>query len=324
MNYSLNGNYIDLIILVILAYFVSEAWRYGFWIIIADFISFLLSMLLALWGYPYVADLFKSNFNLSHSISNAIGFFVTFGIAQSSLSLITTKVIKRIPYKFWKKPWNNLAAIIPSLGQGIILVSFALTLIMGFPIVPRVKVDISQSKIGSYLVSKTAIYESKAKEIFGGLAEESLTYLTSKEGGEGTVLLDCPVISLTIDAISEEQMLALVNEERSKVGVANLKLRPVVVPVAENYARDLWERQYFSHYSPEGEDVGDRLTEANIEFVAAGENLALAPTLQTAHTGLMNSPGHRKNILDPEFKQVGIGAIDNGYCGKMFVQVFTD
>jgi uncharacterized protein YkwD len=52
--------------------------------------------------------------------------------------------------------------------------------------------------------------------------------------------------------------------------------------------------------------------------------LALAPTLATAHTGLMNSEGHRANILEPKFKRVGIGVIDNGVYGKMFVQVFTD
>ncbi len=70
--------------------------------------------------------------------------------------------------------------------------------------------------------------------------------------------------------------------------------------------------------------MGDRLNEAAISYSVAGENLALAPTVQTAHNGLMNSEGHRKNILDPEFKKLGVGVIDNGVYGKMFVQVFTD
>jgi len=46
--------------------------------------------------------------------------------------------------------------------------------------------------------------------------------------------------------------------------------------------------------------------------------------LSTAHNGLMNSEGHRANILEPEFRKIGIGVIDNGVYGKMFVQVFTD
>jgi uncharacterized protein YkwD len=86
----------------------------------------------------------------------------------------------------------------------------------------------------------------------------------------------------------------------------------------------MWRRNYFGHVSPEGHDAGDRLNAAEVSYQMAGENLALAPTLQSAHTGLMNSEGHRANILDPDFRRVGIGVIDNGYYGKMFVQVFTD
>jgi len=80
----------------------------------------------------------------------------------------------------------------------------------------------------------------------------------------------------------------------------------------------------FGHVSPDGEDVGDRLEKDGIKYAIAGENLALAPTVTTAQNGLMNSEGHRANILEPKFKKVGIGVIDNGVYGKMFVQVFTD
>jgi len=46
--------------------------------------------------------------------------------------------------------------------------------------------------------------------------------------------------------------------------------------------------------------------------------------VSTAHVGLMNSEGHRENILDPKLNKIGIGVIDNGVYGKMFVQVFTN
>jgi uncharacterized protein YkwD len=116
----------------------------------------------------------------------------------------------------------------------------------------------------------------------------------------------------------------LVNEERRKRGIRELTYRSDVVPVARAHATDMWERQYFGHVSPDGEDVGDRLNRANINYTLAGENLALAPTLATAHNGLMNSEGHRANILEPEFRRMGIGVVDNGIYGKMFVQIFTD
>jgi uncharacterized protein YkwD len=62
----------------------------------------------------------------------------------------------------------------------------------------------------------------------------------------------------------------------------------------------------------------------NVRFSTAGENLALAPTVQIAHTGLMNSPGHRANILRPQFGRVGIGIMDGGRRGLMVTQNFRN
>jgi uncharacterized protein YkwD len=55
-----------------------------------------------------------------------------------------------------------------------------------------------------------------------------------------------------------------------------------------------------------------------------GENLAYAPNLELAHTGLMNSEGHRANILSPDFNKVGIGIEDGGVYGLMVTQVFSN
>ena len=66
------------------------------------------------------------------------------------------------------------------------------------------------------------------------------------------------------------------------------------------------------------------MRDARDQLSAAGENLALAPTTEFAHEGLMNSPGHRANILNGQFRRVGIGVLDGGIYGKMFVQEFTD
>jgi uncharacterized protein YkwD len=81
-------------------------------------------------------------------------------------------------------------------------------------------------------------------------------------------------------------------------------------------------RGYFSHYTPEGKDSFDRMRGAGIKFLQAGENLALAQTLSIAHQGLMNSPGHRENILRPMFGRIGIGVYDGGIRGLMISQEF--
>ena len=86
----------------------------------------------------------------------------------------------------------------------------------------------------------------------------------------------------------------------------------------------LGKRNYFSHYTPEGKSPFDRMDEAGIKYKAAGENLAYAPSVEVAHQGLIDSPGHRANILRPEFGHLGVGVIDGGINGKMFCQEFTD
>jgi len=204
------------------------------------------------------------------------------------------------------------------------MIAFILTLVIGLPIAPSIKADVADSKIGGAIVTKTAGLESKVNEIFGGVIEDSLTYLTIKPGSTESVPLTGETGELAEDPKSEQNMFLLINEERVKAGVAELRYRTELVPIARAHAEDMWKRKYFGHVSPDGKDVGDRLNEANVSYQIAGENLALAPTLATAHTGLMNSDGHRRNILDPEFKRVGIGVIDNGIYGKMFVQIFSD
>lgn len=318
------GNYIDLIILAILFYFVSEAWRAGFWIILADFLGFLLSLIIALRGYSFAAGILRDNFSLSHSVANAIGFLITAGFSEAVLSFFFVGIIKNIPYKFWKKPWNNIAGIIPAAGQGLVIISFVLMLVMALPISPDIKSDVTKSRIGGFLVQRTSGLEANINKVFGELIEDSLTYLTVQPGSKEVVPLQVAERELKVDEAAESEMFRLVNEERRERGISELTLRSELVPVARAHATDMWERQYFSHVSPDGKDVGDRLDEAKVDYFLAGENLALAPTVQTAHTGLMNSEGHRANILEPEFHRMGIGVVDNGIYGKMFVEIFTD
>jgi uncharacterized protein YkwD len=84
------------------------------------------------------------------------------------------------------------------------------------------------------------------------------------------------------------------------------------------------QKGYFSHYDDEGKSPFERMDLSAIERKYAGENLAFAPSTDLAMQGLMNSPGHRANILNPNFTKVGIGVMDAGVYGKMFTQEFTD
>ena len=94
--------------------------------------------------------------------------------------------------------------------------------------------------------------------------------------------------------------------------------------MARRHSADMFARGYFAHDTPEGLDPFARMREAHVRYLTAGENLALAPTLLVAHSGLMNSPGHRANILHPQFGRLGIGIMDGGIRGLMVSQEFRD
>ncbi len=326
MNFSLKGNWVDLIIVLILTYYIFEAIRHGFLVILVDFVSFFSSLLISILTYTFASKILHNNFGLSQSVSNAAGFLVTAIFAEAMLGFLFASAVSKVApkLKIGQDKISKFLAILPAIGEGVLIVTIIANLIVALPIKPGVKKDVIDSKIGGLLIKNSSRLESQINNIFGGVIEDSLTYLTIRPGSTETIPLTSEVGELSIDEVSEAKLFSLVNEERKKAGVPELKLRPEVIPVARAHATDMWKRKYFSHISPEGKDVGDRLNQAKIDYSFAGENLALAPSVTTAHTGLMNSEGHRANILEPNFKKLGIGVIDNGVYGKMFVQVFTD
>jgi len=129
---------------------------------------------------------------------------------------------------------------------------------------------------------------------------------------------------LTPDPEAEAQLLALVNGEREAAGLPALAFDEALVPIGRAHAVEMFEQGYFAHESPTNGDPFDRLAAANITYLVAGENLAFAPDLLTAHRGLMNSPGHRANILSPAFGRAGMAVIRSRYHGLMIVQMFRD
>src|SRR3972149_1155763 len=96
---SLNGNYIDLIIILVLIYFASSAWRFGFFLIVADFASFLLSLLISLRVYPFISTFFRSNFNIIKSLSDALSFLIAAIVIESLLGQLFYYLISKLPKK---------------------------------------------------------------------------------------------------------------------------------------------------------------------------------------------------------------------------------
>ena len=321
---TLNGNYIDLLILIVVGIYVLEGIKRGFWSLVGDLVSFFGSLFVAFRLYPYAAKFLALNFTLSYSFANALGFVSIAILSQIFLSALVFHFLNRLPKNIFAASWTKILSVFPALLDSLVIISIGLSLVFSLPVSPKVKADIEDSKIGGFLLTRTQRFEGALSSVFGDAISESLNFLTVKPESGETVDIPYKPKKLTVDERAEAQMLVLVNQERAKVGAKPLKIDPAIVPVARAHSRDMWERGYFSHTNPDGESPADRMRKGGVKFLVAGENLALAPTTETAHQGLMNSPGHRRNILDPQFSRVGIGVIDGGIYGKMFTQNFAD
>lgn len=126
------------------------------------------------------------------------------------------------------------------------------------------------------------------------------------------------------DATSEARMLVLVNQERTSRGLVALVRDEALTAVARAHSLDMQERDYFAHTNPEGLSPFDRMSAAGISYGWAAENLAWGPGVEWGHQGLMESPGHRANILNPELRRVGIGVVGPANGQQYFTQAFTD
>jgi uncharacterized protein YkwD len=81
-------------------------------------------------------------------------------------------------------------------------------------------------------------------------------------------------------------------------------------------------RGYFSHYNPEGQSPFDRMKKAGITYKTAGENLGINTSVSAAEKAFMNSSGHRANILNSAYTEVGIGVVHSPDGSIYVVQEF--
>lgn len=108
-------------------------------------------------------------------------------------------------------------------------------------------------------------------------------------------------------------MLKLLNKDRKMNGLKKLRMQQDLREVARKHSKDMARKSYFEHENILGQTPFDRLDKARITDIVAGENLAKIKGFKNpvvrAEIGLMNSPGHRANILNEHYNAVGIGII---------------
>ncbi|MFH8798328.1 sigma-70 family RNA polymerase sigma factor [Streptomyces sp. NPDC017936] len=118
------------------------------------------------------------------------------------------------------------------------------------------------------------------------------------------------------------QVIALVNKERSAAGCGPLSENSRLRAAAQGHSDDMAARDFFDHTNPDGDGPGERVTAAGYRWSTFGENIAKGQqTPDAVMTSWMNSPGHRANILNCSFKEIGVG-VHRGDGGPWWTQNF--
>lgn len=110
-------------------------------------------------------------------------------------------------------------------------------------------------------------------------------------------------------ADAEQKLLALVNGSRVEAHLSPVQPDEELAAVARAHSADMQAHGFFGHVSPTTGTPEDRLRAAHLLRSRSGENVALSATARDAYTSLMDSPGHRAVMLDPEFTHVGMGVV---------------
>ena len=322
-------NWIDLLVLIIVIVYAIEGYAAGFFGALYDLATFLVSFVGGLLFYGLIAKLILSLFKIPQGFANAIGFFLIAFVLEIVLTLIFRAIhigpdIFKIKASNQILLLNKVLGIIPAVLSGLILTSFVLTIIATLPLSLFLKQAVGSSTLGNLLVASTQGLSKDVNSIFGKAVDDSLSFLTVKPQSDEVVGLNFKTDNVKPDAVSENRMLDLVNEERKKTGLLDLEFSYELQQVARFHCEDMLKKGYFSHYSLDGYSPFDRMAQFNIGYTFAGENLAFAPNVALAMKGLMQSKGHKENILSKDFGKVGIGVIDAGIYGQMYCQEFTD
>ncbi len=296
----------------------------GLLVVAGSLISLLVGLAVAGVGYKALGGFLTEQFGVVSSLSNVLSYVMLLVLVQFICLLILQRIIKLLPHHTSFSPANRIGGAVGAAIEAVLLSAVVLSIVASLPIDAAEKAKFTEGLIARQLI----VVGNKLQSIIGPLPEEDLTntlnLLTVDPESEKKIELGFKTTDVTIDEQAERRILELVNKERTSRGLKALSPNPKAQEVARAHSRDMFAQGYFSHISLDGRTPFQRMEDGGVEFKAAGENLALAPTIDLAHTGLMNSPGHRANILSPNYGTAGIGVIESDKYGLMVTQNFTN
>ena len=316
--------FVDLLLVLVVGFGAWQGWHRGLLLGLLDLARWVGGLVFALRFYQPVARWLGPRVSWDEAWDMPAAFLLTAVAAGLTIQLVGQALLRRVSEETHRGTLNRALGTLPGLAGGLISAAILASLLLAAPLPESARESARASVLANQLTAYTERAEEALAPVFNDAIQQTFNRLTIRPESGERVELGYRVAATRPRPDLEAQMLAMVNEERRAAGLKPVAPDPELTEVARAHSADMFARGYFAHVSPEGSSPFDRMTRAGVTFRTAGENLALAPTVKIAHTGLMNSPGHRANILRPEFGRLGIGIMDGGHRGIMVSQEFRN
>ena len=326
MQVTLPFSAIDAAILLLIAAAVWGGYRSGFIATTYGLATWIVSFAAAVVFQAQAGQLVEK-LGVLPATARPIGFIVVLVFVEALFSLAgffaLTPIVRAVHRARPIQVADRVLGVFPAAARALFVMGIVLAAFVVSPVSNDLKAAVESSRIARGLIDQITALQPTLAKLSGQLGENVPLFVT-KLGEDDKETLDLPNdLQLSVDAAAERQMLDLVNEERVAAGLRALTWDDRLVRVARQHSEEMFKLKYFAHQSPVSGSPFDRLKTAGITYARAGENLAYAQSVSVAHRGLMQSPGHRENILRPEFTRMAIGVVSAGPYGRMFTQLFV-
>jgi uncharacterized protein YkwD len=322
---------VDPALIAVAALLVAHSVRRSFVPYLTEFVAFGLGLTAALACFDAMGRFVHGHLGLNQTVAGFGSFLLVLVVVHALVQLPVGRGAQVLAGWVGRLPDRARMAVaaVPALGVAGIL---AVVLLCGMMVLPiaGLRSAASGSLLGSPIVGHAGAVEGRMQALLLPANGDTKRILESdpvvNPGEDAFLKLTFPAnLTTQPDPPAEDRMLQKLNQARAQVGLSPLRSDPLLQQAARDHSQDMYQRRYFSHRTPDGKTPYDRLRELRFHYVTAGENIAFAPDGDQAWESLMNSPDHRANILNPDFRCVGIGAYKglNGY-EEMFTQDFSD
>lgn len=317
-------NYVDLILVLLILFAIYRGWQKGFIIGFLELTLLAASFWAAFSFYLYLATFLNDEFGIEERWLFPLSFFGIFIIKQLLVRLLSYQIVKSIPNKTHQSTLNKSMGLFTGAVYGAIYAILFSVLFLFFPFWEGLTAETKNSTVANTLTKQITVLDENLAPELSEEIKQSISRFNIEPETDETVMLQFKVDKPVANEKFEDQMLVLVNKDRKRAGLNPLIKDTEIRVVARLHSKDMFQKGYFSHFSLDNKTPFDRMRALNIEYRTAGENLALAQTVEIAHQGLMKSKGHRENILNTKFNRVGIGIMDGGIYGLMVTQNFRN